>query len=157
MHSKGFNSFSSQSEEETLSRHAFPRLDFSNAPICSTHPTICFDLISRDFYFQTMKFDFRSKESFKSLRVLFPINLPTENYNQLVAKNRLPKMPSENVGRNRGQKQGANSRYLVPTGIPEPEHDRGEIFGVNCLESHTPHQPPIGLTGYVAHRASISA
>jgi len=54
-----------------------------------------------------MKFDFRSKESFKSLRVLFSINLPTENCNQLVAKNRLPKMPA--IMEARTQRQGAET------------------------------------------------
>jgi hypothetical protein len=41
--------------------------------------------------------------------VLFSINLPTKNYNQLVGKNRLPKMPGENGSENVGQKHGAET------------------------------------------------
>jgi hypothetical protein len=89
--------------------------------------------------------------------VLFSINLPTENYNQLVGKNRLPKMPGENGSENVGQRHGAKTRgrdkgqtvdHLVPTGIAEPQHDRGEIFGVNYLEKYILHRLPISLTGY---------
>jgi len=56
-----------------------------------------------------MKFDFRLKENLK-LENAFFINLPTENYNQVVGKNRLPKMPSENGSEDVGQKQGAKTR-----------------------------------------------
>lgn len=44
------------------------------------------------------------------MRVLFSINLPTENYNQVVGKNRLPKMPGEDGSEDVGQKQGAKTR-----------------------------------------------
>jgi hypothetical protein len=42
--------------------------------------------------------------------VLFFINLLTENYNQVVGKNRLPKMSGENGSEDVGQKQGAKTR-----------------------------------------------
>jgi hypothetical protein len=42
--------------------------------------------------------------------VLFFINLPTKNYNQIVNKNKLPKMPGENGSKDVRQKQKAKTK-----------------------------------------------
>ena len=71
-------------------------------------------------------------------------------------------MPSENGSEDVGQKQGAKTwgkdkgqivNHLIPTGIPKPQHNRREIFGVNCLERHIPHGSPISFTGYALRTA----
>ena len=73
---------------------------------------------------------------------------------------------AETGGRNRGQKQGAEAGgrdewqdHLVPTGkLLVLEHDRREVFGVNCLrKTYTTSASHWFDRLCLAHRASIAA
>jgi hypothetical protein len=72
--------------------------------------------------------------------VLFFINLPTKNYNHVIGKNKLPKIPGENRSKDVRQKQGAKTRGKDKgqrQGAKTRGRDKGQTIDQPCFNRYS--------------------